>query len=108
MPLTAGPAAVRAPAAHVVRAGHDTGPDALGDPGPGHEVADLGLHPDQVAGALDPQPGGVGGVDPERVGVRELVEPLGVGGAGVDLGRQAEGGQQHHLVLGEVAGGTWL
>ena len=43
--------AVEFPAAHVVAAGDDAGPDALGEPRFRDEVADLGLDPDQVAGA---------------------------------------------------------
>ena len=59
----AGPArpAVQPPAAHVVAAGDHAGPDALGDPGLGDEVADLGLDPHEVAGAGDAEPRGVAG-----------------------------------------------
>src|SRR5271170_7840817 len=43
------------PAAHVMRASDHAGPDTLGDPGLGHEVADLGFHPDEVTGLADTQ-----------------------------------------------------
>ena len=40
-----------------------------------------GLDPDQVPGPADTRPRGIGRVDPDRVGVRELIEPApGVGG----------------------------
>ena len=37
------------------------------------------------------------GMEPQRVGVGDLVQPLGVGRAGVDLDGQAEGGDERHL-----------
>ena len=74
------------PAAHVMAAGHDPGFDALRDPGFDHEVSDLGLDPDQIAGSY-PDPLPIRGVEPEGIGVGDLVQPLGVGAAGMDLHR---------------------
>src|SRR5439155_90751 len=45
---------------------------------------------------------GVLRVEPERIRVRDLVEPLGVARARVDERRQPEGRQQDHLALGAV------
>ena len=70
--------------------------DPFGDPHLVHEIADLSRHADQLAG-LHAQPARVDRVHPDRVLVADLVEPLGVGAAGVDQRRQAEVGQKEHL-----------
>src|SRR5262249_24069608 len=101
LPL-AGPFRRRLPAAHVVAASDHARPDPFGDPGLEHEIPDLRLHPDQLTGA-DPTPAAsVDGVDPERVAMRYLVQPLGVGASAVDLDREAEGWNEHHLPFLEV------
>src|SRR2546423_673431 len=88
---SASAAYVHAPAPHVVAAGDDAGADALRDPRLDDEVADLGLDAEQVAGPHAAEALGVTGVEPERVRVRDLVQPLRVGAPGVDLHREPEG-----------------
>ena len=61
-------------------------------------MADLRLDPHEVA-RPHPEPGRVPSVQPERVRVRDLVQPLAVGRARVDLHRQPECGDEAHLVL---------
>ena len=92
---------LQAPAPQVMRARHHAGPDPLGDPDPVHEIADLGVDLDEVPGD-DPEAFGVPGMQPYRILVRDLVEPLGVARAAVNEGGQPEGGQQQHLPLGDV------
>ena len=92
---------LQAPAPQVVRARHHPGPDPLGDPHPVHEVPDLGVDLEQVAGGRL-QPPGVLRVQPQGVLVRDLVEPLGVGRTAVDECRQPERRQEQHLPLGGV------
>ena len=89
------------PAAHVVRGGDDARADALGPPGGDNEVPDARRHPDEsVLG--DAESLGVARVDPERVPVGDLVQPLGVGRSGVDERRNPEGGEQDALGALEV------
>src|SRR5262249_52956359 len=93
--LAAG-ALAEAPATEVMRAGDDAGPHGFGDPDLVHEVADPGGDLDKPA-RDDVQPGGVVGMQPQRVAVRDLVEPLGVARARVDERRKTEGGKKHHF-----------
>ena len=82
---------------------HHTRPDALGDPCLHDEVADRGLDAHEIAGAHG-EPRRVAGMDPERIGVRDLVEPLRVGAACVDLHRQPERGDERHLTGLQIVG----
>src|SRR3954470_13479074 len=52
------------PTPHVVTAGDDSGADAFGDPRADDEIADLGFHPDEVAGP-HAEARGVTGMNPE-------------------------------------------
>ena len=71
--------------------------DAFRHPRLRHEAPDSGLDPHQVSrGHTDP--GRVARMQPHGVGVGDLVEPLGVGAAGVYLHREAKGRDQAHLV----------
>ena len=54
-----------------------------------HEVADLRLDANEVPGRADAQARRVGRVDPQRVRVRDLVQPLGVSGSACGSGRAA-------------------
>src|SRR5438552_9874997 len=84
------------PPAEVMRAGDDPGPDGLGDPDLVHEVADLRLDLEKISrGHAEPR--GVLRVKPERIVVRDLVEPLGVARARVDERGQPEGREEQHL-----------
>ena len=60
----------------MVAAGNHPRADALGDPGLDHEVADVGLHPHEITGADAAQSVRITWMQPERVGVRNLIEPL--------------------------------
>jgi hypothetical protein len=79
------------PAADVMRTGCHAGANGLRDPEPVDEVADLGFDADQVAW-LEAEAGHVGGMHPERVAVRDFVEPLGCAAAAMDKRRQTECG----------------
>ena len=85
------------PAAEVVRAGDDAGPDALGHPDLVDEVADLGVRPSADRRSSRRGAAASLGCSQSGLRVRDLVEPLGVAGARVDQRRQPEGRQQHHL-----------
>ena len=89
------------PAPHVVAARDHVGAYAFGDPRADDEVAGLGLDAHGVAG-LQVKLCGVARVNPERVGVRDLVEPLGVRAPCVNLHGQAEGRDEHGLAGVEV------
>ena len=65
------------------------------------EVADLAVHAGEAA-VLEAERLRVLRVDPERVRVRDLLQPLGVGRARVDQRRPAEGRQQRAVARLEV------
>ncbi len=65
---------IDAPAAQMVRAGDHSRRQALGDPRVQHEVADLGVNFDQIAGANVAELRRVGRIHPQRILVRNLVE----------------------------------
>jgi hypothetical protein len=70
-------AGVEAPAPEVMRAGNYAGTDAVSNPGAIDVIANLGRDTYQVA-CLHADASRVGGMDPHRVGVRDLVEPLSI------------------------------
>ena len=76
-----------------MRGSDDTRSDALGAPGLDHEVADAGRDPHEAT-LLDLELLGVCRVNPQRVPVTDLVEPLGVSRTRMDQGRNAEGREQ--------------
>jgi hypothetical protein len=61
------------------------------------KVPDLGRDAHEVTSTQVSQAPGVARVDPQRVRVREFVEPFRVAAARVDLRRQTERGDQRHL-----------
>ena len=69
-------------------------------------MADAGAHPHQPV-LFDAQRLGVFGVDPQRMPVRDLVQPLAARRAGVDQGRDAERRQQDALAPGQVQVLQW-
>src|SRR4051794_15893409 len=77
---------------------HDPRWDALCDPGLGNEVADVGGHTDEIR-RVDAQRRGILRMDPDRVAVGDLVQPLGIAAAGMDQRRQAERGDEDELPL---------
>jgi len=96
------------PPPHLVAAGDDAGTDALGDPGPVHVVADAGSDPEQVT-ALDAEALSVLRVDPDRVGVGELAQPLGVGGVWISVGRRkVDTRTNSFLERSSLLSSTWL
>ena len=88
---------VQPPAAEVVRHAEHAGPDAFGDPRARDEVADARPHLDEIAG-VDAEAPRVRGRDPQRVVVRDLVEPL-HRRARVDERRQPEIREQIELAV---------
>jgi hypothetical protein len=65
---------------------NNAGLDAFIDPRLYYEVANLSFDSHQIAGA-DPEFRRVAGVQPQRIGVRNLVQPLRIGAARVNLNR---------------------
>src|ERR1700730_1614677 len=80
------------------------GTNAFRDPRFDHEMADIGLHPQQVACVDAAKTSCIQRMYPERIGVRDLVEPLRVGAARVYLDRHPKGGDEDHLVLVQLIG----
>src|SRR2546426_8818720 len=89
------------PAPEVVRARDDARADGLGHPDLVDEPADGRRDLEQLAGR-HAEARGVLRMQPERVRVRDLVEPLGVARACVDQRGQPDRRQQHHLALRAV------
>src|SRR5262249_47457248 len=85
----------------MMRAGHHTRANGFCNPDANDEVASLRLHLDQGT-EVDPDTLGITGMQPERIGMRNLIEPLGVASSGVDQGRQAEGWQQNIFAFAMV------
>ena len=77
------------PAAHMMAARDDAGLDAFGHPSAHDEVANLSFHPHEIASA-HAEFRRVTGMQPERIRVRDLVQPFRVRTAGVNLDRQTE------------------
>ena len=84
------PVFVDFPAAHVMTAGDDAGFDSFGHPGAHHKVTNLSFHAHQIAGA-HAEFRRMARVQPERVRVRDFIQPLRVRAARVNLNRQTEG-----------------
>src|SRR5437016_1765805 len=80
---------VRLPAAHVMAAGYDARFDSFGHPGAHDEISNLGLDAHQIAGS-HAQLRGMAGMQPERIRVRNFIQPLCVRAARVNLNRQPE------------------
>jgi hypothetical protein len=70
----------------VMRAGHHARVNGFRNPDANDEVARFRMHLDQGA-TVHPEALGITGRQPERVGMRNLIEPLGVAGTGMDQGR---------------------
>src|SRR5437899_5435780 len=100
-PALASRVPVKSPSPQMVRARDHAGADRLRRPDPVDEVADRRRDLEEIA-RDDGEPGGVFGMEPQRIGVRDLVEPLRVARARVDERRESEGRQEHHLALRAV------
>src|SRR5262249_37749393 len=77
------------PTTHVMTAGDDAGLDSFRDPGAHDEVSNLSFYSNQITGS-QAQPGRVTGVQPQRVRVRDFVQPLRVRAARVNLNWQTK------------------
>ena len=73
----------------MMTASDDAGLDAFGDPGAHDEVSNLSLDAHQVAG-FHVKLCRMARMQPERIRVRDFIQPLGVRTARVNLNRQAE------------------
>src|SRR5881392_1194683 len=100
-PALASRVPVKSPSPQMVRARDHAGADRLRRPDPIDEVADRRRDPEEIA-RDDGEPGSVFGMQPQRIGVRDLVEPLRVARARVDERREQEGRQEHHLAIRAV------
>src|SRR5258707_14613663 len=89
------------PTPHVVTARDYARLDAFGYPGLDDEITNLSFHPHQVAGP-HAQPGRITCVQPQRIRVRDFIQPLRVRAAGVNLDRQTERGDQNRLIRCEI------
>ena len=61
----------------------------------------LGLHPHQISGP-DPHLPRIHRMDPQGIGVRDFIQPLGVSGPRMDVHREPEGGQQDVLTRSQT------
>src|SRR3990172_2122201 len=82
-------------------ASDDARPNSLGHPGLDHEVARAGLDPHQPSRSYS-DPDRVLGMNPEGVGMSDLVEPLRVRAPGVNLNGKPERRDEGDLALLEV------
>src|SRR6266850_2228815 len=82
---------------------HDSGLDAFGHPGAHDEISNLSFHAHQISRA-DPEFHRVAGVQPKRIRVRNLIQPLRIGTARVNLNRQTKSGNQDCLIGFEIVG----
>jgi hypothetical protein len=78
------------PTAHVMAAGDNSRLDAFRHPRAHDEISDLSFDADQIAGT-HAEFRGVTRVQPQRVRVRNLIQPFRVRAARVNLNRQPEG-----------------
>src|SRR5713226_3940512 len=89
------------PTPHVMAASDDARFDAFGYPGAHYEIANLSFHAHQVAG-LYVEVRRMRSMQPERIRVRDFVQPLRVGAARVNLNRQTESRDQNRLIRFEI------
>ena len=82
-------------------AGDDARSNAFRHPGAHDEVTNLSFHAHQIAGA-HAEFRRMAGMKPERIRVRDFIEPLRVGAARVNLHRQAESRDQNRLIWFEI------
>src|SRR3990172_11397700 len=82
-------------------ASDDARPNSLGHPGLDHEVARPGLDPQELSRSYS-DPDRVSGMNPEGVGMSDLVEPLRVRAAGVNLNGKTERGDEGDFTVLEV------
>src|SRR3989454_2125475 len=80
---------VRLPAAHVMTACHDARLNSFSDPGAHDEISNLSFDAHEIAGA-HAELCGVARVQPERIRVRNFIQPLGVRAARVNLNRETK------------------
>ena len=83
------PAILQFPTPHVVTTGDHAGPNPFGHPRLDHEMTDFCGHPHEIS-RPHINPCGIDGIQPEGIGMRDLVQPFGVGAAGVDLHWQSK------------------
>src|SRR6266498_3404799 len=89
------------PSPHVMTARDDAGLDAFSYPSLHHEVTYLSFDPHQIAG-LYTQLRRVARMQPERICVRDFIQPLCVRAARVNLNRQSKSRDENCLVSFEI------
>src|SRR6267142_2487922 len=77
------------PAPHVMATGNDARPNPLGYPRAHDVVTNLSLYTQQIASA-NAEFRSMSSVNPERIGMRDFIQPLGIGAARMNLHRQAK------------------
>src|ERR1051326_7704664 len=80
----------------MVRTRNNSRTNSFGDPDAIDKITDARLNTHKIASA-ESEPRGISRVQPNRILVRNLVEPLRVAGAAVNERRQPEGRKKKHL-----------
>ena len=91
------------PTAHVMTAGDDARLDAFSHPGAHHEVSNFSFDPHEITGA-HAELGCMTRVQPQRIRVRDFIQPFRVRAASVNLDRQTESRNQDRLICLEIFG----
>src|SRR5580704_1887996 len=89
------------PPPEMMGASNNAGTHAFSRPNSVNEIADRSLHAHQIAGD-DAKALGVVVMHPDRILVRDFIEPLRIARPGMDQRGQAKGGQKKHLAFGSV------
>src|SRR5882724_6981004 len=92
------------PTTHVMTAGDDAGLNAFGHPGFDHEIANLSFDPHQIACA-DAHGSRMRRMQPERIRVRNFIQPLRICTPGVNLNRQTKCRDQDSLISLQI---VWM
>src|SRR6266545_2288699 len=91
------------PPTHVMTAGDDTGTNAFSHPGSHDVITNFSFHAQQIAGT-NAKFCRMVRMNPKRIRMRNLIEPLGVGAPRMNLNRKTKGGNQYRLLRLEIIG----
>src|SRR5258708_35366228 len=94
---------MRLPTAHVMAARDDAGLNAFSHPRFHYKVTNLSFHPDEITRA-HAQGLCVGRMQPQRIRVRNFIQPLRVGTPCVNLNRETKRRDQNSLIRFELVG----
>src|SRR5688500_15775661 len=91
------------PATHVVAAGDDVWTNSFRDPRMNHKITDFSFHSHQIT-RPHLEPLRMRRMHPKGIRVGDFVKPFRIGAARVNLHREAESGDQDHLITLEIVG----